>query len=159
MTQSAPKKTMSPENEQAFCARLNAVQAIYQMIFNKRPIKEVAKDYKERENVDSEGESLAKPDFIHFKTVLFGVDERMLELESIIQAHLQKDEQGPQRVVEPLLNAIFLCGTYELLACQDIDSALIINDYLNVTHGFYEQSEVSFVNAVLDAISKLLREV
>ncbi len=62
-----------------------------------------------------------------------------------------------EKELEPLLKAILLCGICEILAHQDIDAPLIIDDYLNVTHAFYEQPQVSFVNGVLGKVAPLLR--
>ena len=105
-----------------------------------------------------EGEKLVSPDPAVFKTILYGVDERFLELETIVIAHFQQDKEGQNKKIEPLLKAVFLCGAYELFVRQDIDSPIIINDYLNVTHAFYEQGEVNLVNGILDAISKIVRD-
>lgn len=96
---------------------------------------------------------MVAPDGALLKKILSGVDERKVELEQLVSANLQ----GKNADIEPLLKAIFFCGCYELLAHQDIDSPIIINDYLNVTHGFYDQGEVSLVNGVLDAVSDVLR--
>lgn len=63
-----------------------------------------------------------------------------------------------EKKIEPLLHAILLCATTELLCHTEIDSALVIDEYLNVTHGFYEKSQVSFVNGILDNIAKAVRE-
>ncbi len=64
----------------------------------------------------------------------------------------------PEKELEPLLKSILLCGVCELLEHQDIDAPLIINDYLNVTHAFYEQQQVNFVNGVLGKIASVVRD-
>ena len=64
----------------------------------------------------------------------------------------------PEKELEPLLKSILLCGVCELLEHQDIDAPLIINDYLNVTHAFYEQQQVNFVNGVLGKVTSVLRD-
>jgi N utilization substance protein B len=61
------------------------------------------------------------------------------------------------RSLEPLLTAILVCGTYELLAHPEIDAPIIISDYLHVTHGFFEGSESKLVNGILDALAKEVR--
>ena len=62
-----------------------------------------------------------------------------------------------KKELEPLLKSILLCGICEILAHQDIDAPLIIDDYLNITHAFYEQPQVSFVNGILGKVAPLLR--
>jgi N utilization substance protein B len=44
------------------------------------------------------------------------------------------------------------------LAHHDIDVPVIISDYLDITHAFYEGSESKLVNGVLDQISKAVRD-
>jgi N utilization substance protein B len=89
-----------------------------------------------------------------------------LELFSKILTGVSKDRDTVREMVlgalngkkpEPLLQAILFCGIYELMAHHDIDAPIIINDYVNVAHGFYEQSEADLINAVLDKQSKNLR--
>ncbi|MCB9983154.1 MAG: transcription antitermination protein NusB [Rhodospirillales bacterium] len=142
--------TSSPKAK-ALSARLSAVQALYQMSQNEQSVRVVLDDYlHSRSGMEIDGQRLIAPDGALLKKILFGVDERRTELEAVIDANLKKDAQD--RDVEPLLRAILVCGAYELLV-QDIDKAIIINDYLNVAHGFYERSEVALVNGVLDSVA------
>ena len=57
-----------------------------------------------------------------------------------------------------MLKSVLLCGICELLIHTETDAPIIVNDYLNVTHEFYDQKQVSFVNGVLDAVAKLVRD-
>lgn len=150
-----PKQSGVSSKSRALAARLNAVQALYQAAQNKQSIRTVLDEYlTHRAGMEVEGEALVKPDGVLLKKILFGVEERRPELDSIIDAHLKKDAQD--REVEPLLRSILICGAYELFL-QDIDSPIIINDYLNVGHSFYERSEVALLNGVLDAISRIFK--
>jgi len=137
-------------------ARLRAVQALYQKMQNKQPTRVVIKEYLEfRAEMDVDGEPLIPPDEDLFKKILFGVDERMTELESLVDANLKKD--SPNKEVEPLMRAILLCGTYEILI-HETDFPIIINDYLNVGHAFYERNQVALINGVLDNIANLFKK-
>ena len=141
---------------QSLSARLLAVQALYQMQQNKQPVKTVYNEYiKHRSDQEIDGQKLVAPDGKLFKHILYGVEERYVELDSIIKANLKKD--ASDRVVEPLITAILMCGAYELLAHADIDAPIIINDYLNVAHAFFEKNEVALVNGVLDTVTKIFR--
>ena len=143
-----PKKPYNKE----WLARLIAVQACYQMSQNKQPVQTVIQDYLDRgQAVDRDGTVLGKPDGALFKKILSNMGGRMPEMTEILTAHLENKD------MEPLLKAILLCGAYELLAHEDIDAPLIIDDYLNITHGFYEQQQVSLVNGILDKVSTLIR--
>jgi N utilization substance protein B len=79
----------------------------------------------------------------------------MNALEDMIIAALQKSNKT--KPSEPLLMAILLCGAFELLDNQEVDAPVILSDYLNVTHAFYEQGESRLVNAILDSIKAVIR--
>jgi len=150
-----PKPQKPSPKARALSARLSVVQALYQTDQNKQSIRSVVDEYlSHRAGMEVEGEPLIKPDGALLKKILYGVDERRLELDSIIDANLKKDAED--RSVEPLLRSILICATYELLL-QELDSPIIINDYLNVAHSFYQRNEVALVNGVLDSIAKIFQ--
>ncbi|NCT40762.1 MAG: transcription antitermination protein NusB [Alphaproteobacteria bacterium] len=141
---------------QVLSARLLAVQALYQMKQNKQPVKTVYDEYiLHRSEQEVDGQKLVTPDGALFKQILYGVEERYVELDAVMKANLKKD--ASDRFVEPLLYSVLLCGAYELLAHSDIDAPIIINDYLNVGHAFFEKNEVALINGVLDSLAKLFR--
>ena len=149
------QKEVSPKAKN-LSARLLAVQAFYQMKQNTQTIRSVYQEYsKYRMDGEADGQKLTPPDGKLFKQILFGTDERFTELDSVIAANLKKDAED--RKVEPLLKAILFCGAYELLAQQDIDAPIIINDYLNVGHAFYDKNEVALINGVLDSVARVFR--
>ncbi len=129
-----------------FAARLMAVQACYEMLSTQRALKVLVDDYIGRGlEVDEDLEIKAKPKSSLFKFILSNLDENLGQANDQFKAHTK----DTTKEVEPLLKAIALCGLSEMLA-QKEDNAIIINDYLNVTHSFYEQGQVSFINGVLD---------
>ncbi len=134
-------------------ARLFAVQAIYQAIQNKEAPSKLYDEYiNHRIGMDLEDGQMVEPDQPLFQSLLSGVTARWGDLEQMIKPRLKASHE-----IEPLLTAILICGAYELLAHQDIDSPIIISDYLNITSSFFEGSEAKLVNGVLDALSKELR--
>ena len=144
------------DNQKAFSARLLAVQAVYQMRHSGEAVRIVYHEYIEhRSKPEVDGEKLVEPDGRLFKMILFGVEERYVELDSVVSANLKRD--ASDRTIEPLLEAILLCGAYELMVQGDIDAPIIINDYLNVGHSFYDKNEVALINGVLDSIAKAFR--
>lgn len=159
MSENTSSDSQKPSAEgahaKALSARLRAVQGLYQADYNKQSTRAVLDEFlRHRTEMDVDGEPLVVPDGALLKKILYGVDERRQELEEIVSANLKKDAED--RVVEPLLRAILICGAYELLV-QDLDSPIIINDYLNVAHSFYERGEVALVNGVLDSIAKVFQ--
>ena len=49
-------------------------------------------------------------------------------------------------------------GTFELLACGDVPPRVVITEYVDNAHAFFEDREPAFVNAVLDRLAHALRE-
>ncbi len=137
-------------------ARLAAVQAVYQMMGNNQSAESVISEYRlHRLGQSLDGAELVTPDGILFEKTVRGVYDRMNALEDMIDAALQKNNKT--RPSEPLLMAILLCGAQELLENHDVDAPVILSDYLNVTHAFYEMGESRLVNAILDAVKKAVR--
>ncbi len=170
------------------CARLLAVQAVYEISQNKMPVEKVLKDYVDNRSAgEIEGQKIEEPDKELFLKVARGVSNSLADLEEMLVCNMEKKsklggaeggtgadskncadkennggiEAGYRAVnksVEPLLKSILLCGIYEITNHPDIDYPIIINDYLDVTHAFYEHGEVALVNAVLDGLAEVIRK-
>ena len=144
-------------------ARLAAVQAVYQMRAGEQSARDIVSEYRTHHlGQPVEGQAMVAPDTELFAHIVGGVESRMEDLRGIIDASLVvQDSSKPTHCLdstERLLGSILLCGSYELLAHHDIDAPLIIADYLDVTHAFYEGNEAKLVNAVLDRIRKAVRD-
>lgn len=59
--------------------------------------------------------------------------------------------------LEAVLASILDAGVYELKFRIDIPRPVIINEYVNITHSFYQGKEPGFVNGILDELAKRLR--
>ena len=164
---SANKSKRSSKNAEKSAARLSAVQAVYQMFENQQKPQSIIEEYTSRRLGKSiDGEHLDKPDTILFKQIVAGVANRIDDLNPLVveaATYNKKNTKGDEKAKfsafqkEPLIRAILLCGAYELLAHHDIDSPIIISDYLNVTHAFYEKGEAKLINAVLDNVKHAVR--
>jgi N utilization substance protein B len=58
--------------------------------------------------------------------------------------------------IEPVTRAVLRAALYELTETQT-PSAVIIDEYLNVTHCFFDEPEVAFVNGILNTLAKKIR--
>ncbi len=143
-------------------ARLAAVQAVYQMDAGGHEAEQAARDYMGcYAGMEIEGEQLLFPDEKLFSAVVRGVADRREDLDDLLNNNITKNEysiDNKKKNIDSLLWSIMLCGSFELLAHHDIDPPIIIADYLNVTRAFYEKGETALVNAVLDAVSKGVRD-
>lgn len=138
-------------------ARLMAVQAVYQMAVNKREPAFVIDEYIFlRKNMEVDGEKMVEPDESLFRDIVLGVAERQADLAGIVSANRPKRED---QVIadEPLLQSHLLCGTFELLAHQDVDFPVIISSYVEVAKAFFEGHEPKLINAILDSVRKVTR--
>ena len=138
-------------------ARLMAVQAVYQMAVNQEPPALIVNEYLGlRKNMEWEGETMVAPDESLFRDIVLGVNERIGDLAEIVAANkTQREGQLPQN--EPLLQAVLLCGAYELLEKQDTDFPIIISSYMDVAKAFFTGHEPALINGVLDSIRKVTR--
>ena len=58
---------------------------------------------------------------------------------------------------DSILRAILRCAAYELLERKDVPARVVINEYLDVAHAFFEGEEPRVVNGILDAVARDLR--
>lgn len=140
------------KNAKLISARLTATQAIYQMAMSDMSDREAYDDYVQRrmgQNV--EGDDYVPADTELFSKIITGVSKNRDAIRDMVLSALNGKKP------EPLLQSIMFCGIYELMHHNEIDTGVIINDYVNVAHGFYDQSEANLVNAVLDRQAKNLR--
>lgn len=138
-------------------ARLLAVQAQYEIMHRGAEAQDVAGHYlREAGNMKLHGEKLVEPNVKLLKSILDGVEARGAELLEVL-VNILGDKARKNNEMDLILKAVLLCGAYELMAHHDIDTGIVINDYLDITHAFYEPSEAKLVNGVLDKVAKLFR--
>lgn len=138
----------------SLAARLLAVQALYQSVQNKQRLSKVADEFLEtRTGMEVDGEVMVQPDGALFRKILDAVDDRASDIEGLINSNITKEDKN----VGLLLKAILTCATAELLVDRLSDTGVILNDYINVGHGFFDSGETGLINAILDAIAKAVR--
>ena len=151
------EKTPKPGGPRS-AARLAAVQGFYQLMMAEEPdAAKVAQEYIDhRLGAEIEGDQYVNADADLFKDVLIGAWQRRDEWQERIGAHLSQGWTLER--IDKILLAALCAGAYELAARIDVPTAVIINEYVDVTHGFYDRAEASFVNGVLDRLAKDLRQ-
>lgn len=137
-------------------ARLAATQALYLMDFASQPREATMKDFLQKK-MPHENDIPVVADFDEelFSRILHGAHERQDDIRQLLAGSL--DAKWPIERLERILKAVLVAGSAELLENTAVDSAIIINDYVNVAHEFFAGNEPSMVNAVLDKIAKSLR--
>lgn len=139
-------------------ARLSAVQALYQIKSTGEAVPFVIEEYRQhRLGKPIDDVEMVMPDSLLFERILRGVTQHADTVHEMLVTALTKDGQQKTVPAEPLLNSILSCGAFELMSHQDIDAPILIDDYLNITHAFYDQGEHKLVNAVLDRVKGMTR--
>ncbi|MBT4770571.1 MAG: transcription antitermination factor NusB [Rhodospirillaceae bacterium] len=144
-------------------ARLAAVQALYQTVLTDVSPDQVILEFtshrldKVGEGTEADGVvKLTNKERALFRLLVSGVSRRVKEIDEMITPNL-RDDWSPERV-PPLLLSALRAGVFEFLECADVPVKVVINEYVNLAHAFYEGQEPAFVNAVLDRIGKVLRK-
>lgn len=134
-------------------ARLAAVQALYQIEASSMAAKIVVKEFADhRINEIIDDEPLEKADIKFFTDIVIGVNDRLDEINALIEDNLS--EGWTLDRIESVARASLRAGVYELLARPDVPTKVIINEYIDATKAFFDDSTPRFVNGVLDKIAK-----
>ena len=138
-------------------ARLAAVQALYQHEMEGTAIPALLHEFHQhRIGVTIEEVEYAEADVDFFDDVVSGAHARRDEIDGLIGAKLTSG-WSLDRLDKPM-KAILRAGTYELLARSDVPLAAAISSYVDVANAFYQRREAGFVNGLLDAIGKQVRD-
>jgi N utilization substance protein B len=136
-------------------ARLAAVQALYQMDLAETDLAEIIEEFKaHRLGQDVEG-AAAGGDPHHFSLVLQGVVRRQREIDPLVDQQLATGWRLVR--VDAILRAILRAGGLELMEMTDVPARVVIDEYVEVAHAFFEGDEPKVVNGVLDQIARKVR--
>jgi transcription antitermination protein NusB len=137
-------------------ARLAAVQALYQMDVAGTDLNEVIDEFKTLRLCEgAEDDAVAGADPEHFARVLNGVVRRQRELDPMVDQQLAAGWRLVR--VDAILRAILRAGGFELMELTDIPVRVVISEYVDVAHAFFEADEPRVVNGVLDQIARKVR--
>ena len=144
------RKPQGTTGHQRTEARLLAVQAIYQVLLLRQSTADVLAE------------------FSSYRIPGTGADSKLF---SKIYEHAIADEERYQTLLTVQLSkkwswdrlglvekAILLAAAAEMDVCQTTPPKVIINEFLNIAHSFFEADEVSFVNGVLDKVRQAVRD-
>ena len=157
MTSSNPTAARSnPRSQARSAARLAAVQALYQKDMEDTPLPKLLNEFHQHrlgQEIEDDRYADAETDF--FDDVVRGVDARREEIDGAIAAKLAAG--WSLRRLDKAMLQILRCGAYELIARQDVPVATAISDSVDVAKAFFDDREAKFVNGLLDAVAKEVR--
>jgi len=147
-----------PKTRARTVARLAAVQALYQSEYNNEPAEAVIEQFL-RHRLPASG-AFEEGEVPEANTRLFAAIVRHAAregatLDSSIAGHL--DAGWPLEKLDPVLRALFRAAAAELHADREPPARVVINEYLDVAHGFFGGDEPRFANGVLNALARSLR--
>ncbi len=137
-------------------SRLAAVQALYQMDVAQTDLNAVITEFKaHRLGNDLEGDQLERADVSFFIDLLKGIVEEQRRLDPLIDKHLASSWRLNR--IDSTLRAILRAGAYELEKRSDVPGAVVISEYVDVAHAFFEKDEPRVVNGVLQNLWNSLK--
>ncbi len=137
-------------------ARLNALQALYQIEFlDAQAFDVVAEFSKYRIGVEIDGDSFANTDFDHFNWLVITVAREKERLDGCISGVLNPDWKVGR--LGYLKLSLLRAALIELTDRLDIPARVIIDEYIDLSRAFFSESESAFVNAALDRLARQFR--
>ncbi|MBR1916151.1 MAG: transcription antitermination factor NusB [Alphaproteobacteria bacterium] len=159
-------KFVSQKIRQKSGARLAAVQAVYMASFGQLGVDEVIKDfvngkigrYAIDENNPLHTEELVELtpiDTAYFSDLVKGVFTKKEDLEKSLCLYL--NEKYSFDKMDGTMQSLLLCAVYELTNTFDVDTKVIIQEYVDLAYAFFNKNEPKMVNALLDQIAHAVR--
>ncbi|MGZ5828963.1 MAG: transcription antitermination factor NusB [Xanthobacteraceae bacterium] len=152
----APAKPDPRKANRRGAARLAAVQALYQMDIAGTGVNDIVAEF-ERHWIgrEVEGEQYLPAEAAFFRDLVRGVLAEQRTLDPMIDDALAKG--WPLKRIEAILRAVLRAGVFELSQRRDVPARVIVSEYVDVAHAFFDRDETGLVNAVLDQLARALR--
>jgi N utilization substance protein B len=157
----APSNTQQGKPRPRTGSRVAAVQALFQAEQGPASAEVVIDEFVRYRLGAAEGSDGFEDGRVHDVDVkLFSRIVRTATLEqdridSLVAANLAAD--WPIDRLDPVLRALIRAGAAELSMTDGPPARVVINEYLDVAHGFFEGDEPRMANGVLDRLAHLLR--
>ena len=137
-------------------ARLAAVQALYQMDIAGAGINDIFAEIESHWlGNEVEGDEYLPAEAAFFRDIVSGVVRDQGRIDPMLDEALSRG--WPLKRIEAILRATLRAGAYELGHRKDVPARVVIKEYVDVAHAFFEADEAGMVNAVLDQIARQTR--
>lgn len=164
---STPKKKANRAGFRLSAARLTAVQALYEMEISGAKSQDVLnsfaeKDWRDLSLVDpddkpNEGDKarLANPDPIYLAKLVEGVVRERIDIVKGLDQTLT-GEWTTERL-DTVMRMLLFAASFELIYETDVPKRVIISEYTDLSHAFFEDNEAAFAVGVLSALAAKTR--
>lgn len=129
-------------------ARKLALQALYQWSMSGHDLSEIETQFRVANNMD-------KVDSPYFCRLLYGVPEKISEIETNIAPFLDR----PIHTLNPVELAVLRLGAYELLYCLEIPYRVVLDESISLAKEFGSQDGHRYVNGVLNNLARQVRVI
>jgi len=138
-------------------ARLAAVQALYQAEQSGQSPESVIDQFvRHRIGVgELDDGRLAQAHVPLFASIVRTATQQQDMIDTMLAEALP--ETWPLARIDPVLRAVMRAGGAELWLSDGPPAKVVINEYLDVAHGFFSGDEPRMANGVLDRLAHLLR--
>lgn len=149
-----------PASRPRTAARVAAVQALFQGEQAQIPAERVIDEFVRHRLGAEPGRGFEDGRAPDANVPLFGSIVRTASrqqdiLDGMLAATLAAD--WPLERLDPVLRALLRAGAAELWMPDGPPARVVINEYLDVAHGFFDGEEPSMANGVLDQLARRLR--
>ena len=142
-------------------ARVAAVQALYQGECTGEPAEAVIDQFIRHRLGALPGQDgfeegrVPEADVPLFAAIVRKAATNAETVDGLVAGHLDRD--WPMARLDPVLRALLRAACAELWGGADPPARVVINEYLDIAHGFFGGEEPRFANGVLDAVARALR--
>lgn len=142
-------------------ARLAAVQALYQVDMTGLTSDDAIAEFQSHrlglsgQGPDIDGDRLAPPDRALFTDIVAGAGRRRGEIDEMLGSVLV--EGWVVARLEAILRALLRAGVFELLERSDVPARVIMSEYVDIAHAFFDAREAGMANGVLNRLARALR--
>ena len=133
-------------------SRLFAVQILYEMEINGKSFEVIQKRFKEESFFEIEKiNDLGSPSKTYIEILVKGVSNNQDKVDNIIKDNLVNWSLSR---INSIARAILRTSVFELLDVNDVPDKVVFNEYIEIAKFFFDGDEPSFINGVLDSVSK-----
>ncbi|WP_159348794.1 transcription antitermination factor NusB [Roseomonas harenae] len=158
----APKRNPRPNaGRPRTGARVAAVQALFQSEAGGESAETVIDQFVRHRigtlNSDAgfEDGRVPQADVPLFSKIVRGAAKDSEAIDAAISGHLSANWSMER--LDPVLRALLRAAAAELWGGTDTPARVVINEYMDIAHGFFDGEEPRFANGVLDALARQMR--
>lgn len=126
-------------------ARLAAVQSVYAIKVGDQQEESILDNILNFQEAEWE-----KPDIPFLRKLVESSRNNMEEICAHIERHLTKDWTINR--IDKLILSIMICAVNELLFEKEIPAQIILKEYVDLAADFFDEKDVNFINASLNAL-------